>query len=217
MGNHAVDFTGQRFGKLTAIHVVRKPEKSKRIFWLCRCDCGNETFVSSGNLRSGGVKSCGCLRLYHGLMRRGQRHPLTWRWHQMMARCYNPNCDRYRFYGGRGIAVCERWQTFINFYNDMVSTFSCELTLERKDNNGPYSPDNCIWVDWTTQANNKRNNHYLNFNGETLSVTQWANRVGLWHGTLFKRLKAGKTINQVLSSEDGRKTRWSKSEHTAQR
>lgn len=141
----------------------------------------------------------------HGL-HVGGRHPLYARWCQVKARCQNPNCDRYPYYGKRGIRLCERWQQFENFVQDMGQSFFSGATLERKDNSGPYSPENCIWTDWTTQQNNKRNNRYITFRGQKLSVSQWAKKLGCFHARLTYRMNSGKTIEQVMSNKDFRST-----------
>lgn len=206
MANHAVDFTGQRFGKITAIHVVRKPEIPEKLFWLCRCDCGNETVVSVANLITN-TKSCGCSRLDHGLARRGQRHFLYARWKGMRARCRNPKDARYKYYGARGIAVCKRWDSFANFLEDMLPTFVAGLTIERKDNNGPYSPENCIWANSDVQQSNKRSNRYITFAGKTLTVSEWAKKIGCLPGRLIQRLNAGKSVAQVMCNKKLPRTR----------
>lgn len=138
-------------------------------------------------------------RVRHGLTRRGNKHPLYWRWTQMRARCENPNSDRFKYYGGRGIKLCGRWKTFMNFFNDMNPSFKDGMTLERKDNNGDYSPENCVWSDWKTQQNNKRSNHYLEFHGLLLTVNEWAEVLGVAHGRLHYRLRAGMPIEKVLA------------------
>jgi hypothetical protein len=122
----------------------------------------------------------------------------------------------YKNYGGRGISVCDDWFLFTNFLRDMGEKPK-GLTLERTDNNGDYCPSNCRWASVERQANNKRNNRYITFNGETLSVTQWSRKLGLIHQTIFKRLKSGMTPEMALSarvlsaresSKIGLETRW---------
>lgn len=134
----------------------------------------------------------------HGLARRKQRHRLFGRWKQMRQRCENPNDPGYKNYGGRGIKVCARWQFFPWFVSDMDSNFIPGMTIERMDNNGPYSPENCIWGTRYQQANNNRRNRRITFNDLTLNVTAWSKKVGISTNTLFHRLKAGWSIRDSL-------------------
>lgn len=140
----------------------------------------------------------------HGLTRRGKRHPLYGRYMQMRGRCQNPNNTRYKYYGARGIKICSRWQKFENFFKDMAPTFRKNLTLERKNNSGPYSPSNCVWTDWITQQNNKRNNHYLTLNGIKKSVHGWARVLGIPYMRIHERLRRGWPIKMVLSTKSFR-------------
>lgn len=164
-----IDLTGQRFGRLVAI---RRDEKKVggKIMWVCKCDCGNTKSVASTHLRSGAVKSCGCLH-NELLSKRSKTHGATIGrneerlygvWKCMKQRCENPNAGGYKNYGGRGIRVCEQWHDYSNFrewafdngYDSEAPRGKC--TLDRIDNDGCYEPDNCRWVDMFVQANNKR-------------------------------------------------------------
>ncbi len=153
-----IDIAGQRFGRLTAVGKVYNPDKPIA-YWLARCDCGGETTTTASRLRSGHSQSCGCLQRErtgnaartHG----GTRHPLFRLWRGMMDRCTNPNHAAYEYYGGRGIRVCERWQDFNNFVED-VGARPEGLTLDRRDNDGDYGPDNHRWATMLEQSANKR-------------------------------------------------------------
>lgn len=136
---------GQRFGKLVVIDVERVNNHTS---YICKCDCGCEHKVFSGNLKR--TSSCGCN--YHGMSDTTEYKI----WDGMKQRCLNPKATGYEYYGGRGITICERWLKFSNFYKDMGDRPATNLTLSRMDNNKGYSPDNCGWDTWDYQNNNKR-------------------------------------------------------------
>lgn len=146
-----VDLTGKRFGRLTAVSVVsmaaaRKPDhKYQDTVWLCRCNCGIVKHVTRGNLKNGSTISCRCFRDVQGA--HSHKHPLWKRWSIMHDRCNNPKSKDWRRYGGRGIKVCERWNSFPYFLADMEATFFVGATLDRYPNNdGDYEPDNVRWA-----------------------------------------------------------------------
>ncbi len=120
----------------------------------------------------------------------------------MIQRCTNPKDTGYRRYGGRGITVCERWlASFQNFLDDMGSCPSPKHTIERIDNNGPYSPENCRWATWVEQCNNKRTNRFLTHDGETMTIVEWSRRTGINESTLYSRAERGLPDHLVLSQE----------------
>lgn len=163
MSSNRIDLTGQRFGRLTAIEYSGRSSDGQAK-WKCICDCGTIAFSSSGNLRSGRMKSCGCLRRENGvkhalsMTKHGQYKSRLHRiWNTMKNRCQNPNVHNYESYGGRGITVCDEWQRFEPFYEWAMSNgYRDHLTLDRKDNFAGYSPDNCRWATMKEQQNNKR-------------------------------------------------------------
>lgn len=121
-------------------------------------------------------------------------------WNNAIHRCHNPKHRQYPGWGGKGIVVCNRWQdSFDNFLEDMGAAPSPEHSLERVNNKGPYSPENCCWVPRANQAANKGNNHFLTFDNETLHLAEWSRRTGIHFATLRARIRYGWTVERVLT------------------
>jgi hypothetical protein len=217
------DITGMVFGKLTAIslhHIYSKKRGNglrNEYYWLCKCECGNETIVNKDVLRrKNGIKSCGCLvkevrsketgkknhQYTHGL----SKSRIYRTWADMLSRTTNKNIAGFEYYGGRGIVVCKEWQDFLTFYQWALSNgYQDNLTIDRIDVNGNYEPSNCRWVTQKVQANNTRHNKYIEYNGENLTCSEWSRRTGIKVNTIFSRLNNGwEPIRAITSATQKR-------------
>ena len=202
---------GTRYGLLTIIKEVERivglNGRAYRQF-LCRCDCGNETVVRLCNLRSGTTKSCGCLIGKNGITHHEAGTRLYHRWTSMKRRCLSPNDDHYCFYGGRGISICSEWMEYEPFRDwSLANGYADELTLDRIDVNGNYEPSNCRWVGMKIQANNKRTNHYITYNGITKSAQEWSDISGIPASTLIFRHKHNWPSDKMLVPVNSQKPR----------
>lgn len=184
------DLTGQRFGKLNVIERSSIKDPNCTIY-KCICDCGKETHVRGQSLKQGKTRSCGCLSAEstgNRARKHGQYLSRTYStWQHMKARCLNPDRKQYEDYGGRGIKVCDKWLTFEGFYEDMGEK-PLGLTLERVNNDSNYYKENCIWTSRKIQQNNRRNNRKITFENITLTVSQWADKIGISPKILYGRL-----------------------------
>lgn len=191
------DLTGQKFGRLTVLEFSHRG-KFRQSFWKCKCDCGNIVIVRAGQLKFGATKSCGCYqkdRASESSFKHGMNNTKIHNsWRGMRERCINKNNNHYKYYGGRGITVCDEWNNtdngFINFYNwAMNNGYKDGLTIERIDVNGNYEPSNCKWITNKEQANNKSNTIYLEYNNKTQSLLDWCKELNLDYTLVKSRIK----------------------------
>jgi hypothetical protein len=180
--NKHTGITGEmKYGRLTFLEVVEKCNEMAR--WKCVCDCGTVKIFYAKHVKKGSSKSCGCLTITHGLTRNGKSSTELNVYGGMKARCLNHNHIAFKSYGGRGIKICDRWLgSFLNFYEDMGLRPNGK-SLDRKDNNGDYTPENCKWSTPTEQQNNTRRNKIIEFEGECLSKAQWAKKLQMPEST----------------------------------
>lgn len=196
------DLTGERFGRL---RVLQRDgcNKHGQVKWWCRCDCGTEKHVLGMCLSRGETQSCGCLHneitakinYKHGMTKTAMYGV----WHAMIQRCYDQKSPAYKRYGGRGIGVCSEWHDFEKFYADMGAALQGK-SLERLDNEGDYCPDNVVWADAKTQANNRRSNVVLEHNGKKQTMQQWCDELGLKIQTVWARINVyGYSVDKALT------------------
>ena len=174
------DFSGMRFGRLTVIERIGSTKNQKSLF-LCKCDCGNMVKVVGGNLTSGTSKSCGCYKKDMQHNRANPQRIRLKRIHRLMIiRCNDKESKSYTRYGGRGIKVCKEWQeSFEKFYEWAISNgYSDNLTLDRKNNDLGYCPENCRWATYEQQANNTSRVHIVDYNNEKMSISMFARKIG---------------------------------------
>lgn len=207
-----IDLTGKRFGKLVAMGYAGKG-KDGNALWNCKCDCGQEKIIDGHSLRAGRTKSCGCLQAQiassmrkeqnakPGMMHRESRGRLYIIWSNMKNRTCNTAAKDFPNYGGRGITLCEEWKEFLGFKAwAIVNGYKDGLTIERKDNNGGYCPENCVWATKEEQNNNKRQSRKYTYRGRTQTIELWAKEYNINRSTLVKRLNKGMQIGEALET-----------------
>lgn len=208
LGSRGTDMTGWVFGRLTVLGPTKRIvfPRSTQILWLCRCQCGTEKEIRGSDLRRGAQMSCGCymrehqskIKRTHGQAAIGRVTPDYKSWQDMRARCHRKNHRDYHNYGGRGISIDPRWDTFEQFLADMGPKPTPSHTLERNDVNKGYGPDNCRWATKQEQSKNTRRNRQLTYKGRTMIAADWAREVGLMPQILVGRLRDGWSLEAAL-------------------
>lgn len=213
--NKIRDLTGKKFGKLLVIKIADKElwktySKTKRVSWVCKCDCGNEVIYSTPQLCYYKNKSCGCIK-------KEKQHfacksNLHKTWSSMLMRCYNKKRNQFYLYGGRGIKVCDEWlgsnpKGFSNFYDwsikngykqEILKNGRNKWTLDRIDVDKDYSPENCRWITNEQQQKNKRIYYLFEYNGEIKSMLSWCHKYNFLCRDYYKFLKLGYNNKQIL-------------------
>lgn len=195
-----LEFVGKKFGKLTVLNL--SDGNQQKTSYDCLCECGNKTVATYAHLKSGKRTSCGCHRpgrLSHG-MRRTKVYSI---WCDMLKRCKNPNSISYRYYGAKGISVCERWRSFETFYADMGDAPD-GMSIDRIDPTGNYEPANCRWADAKTQTHNRPCQKMYDYNGRPMTLPEIAEATGIKYRTLRSRLfRTGMSLDEALGHEFG--------------
>lgn len=217
------DLSGLKYGRLKVLRLHER--RKKHTYYLCECECGEKKAIRSDRLKNGNTKSCGCLKLEKKSCGDGEKterkkgseatyykhgkshHPLYTVWRGMKERCNNHKRPFYKHYGGRGIKVCNEWSNdFQPFYDWSISNgYEKGLTLDRKDNNKGYSPENCEWKTHKQQNRNTRRNKLITIGDQTKCVSEWAEESGVNVQTLFHRYKRGTRGEALLDKSDRRR------------
>lgn len=198
-----INLTGQKFGRLTVQSFAGQDHRNQAL-WNCVCECGNVVVVKSYFLRSGTTKSCGCFAdecRAKANFKHGKRNTRLFNiWYKMIQRCTNPKEAAYKDYGHRGIYVCQEWLNSFEAFWDWAQKngYRDDLSIDRIENNGPYSPENCRWATQKEQANNRRSNIIIEYKGESHNIAEWAKITGIKSGTLLRRYKQGWTLEEIF-------------------
>lgn len=194
------DLSGKRFGRLVVIKDTGKRNKSKKILWLCKCNCGNIVEVVAQSLTSGDTKSCGCLKAEKIRTHNMSDTRLYKTWADMLSRCRNKKSSNYEYYGGRGVKVCDDWVSFENFSKWATNNgYREDLLIDRIESSGDYEPGNCRWVTRDIQDNNKRNSIRIQINGQIFTLKQLSKAAGISYQAMLERFRSGQTGEKLLS------------------
>lgn len=205
------DLTGMRFGHLIVIKRAENhvsPCGHSYVMWECLCDCGRLSVIKASNLANGLSKKCRYCKdgtpnsryRFHG-----ETKSRLWRiWRNMRSRCENPNASEYENYGGRGICLCEEWKDYVSFRNWALSHgYSDELSLDRRDNNKGYNPENCRWATRDEQQRNRKNNIFVEYKGQKKILKDWAEDLGIPYSRIQARLSLGWSFEDAVEKPKG--------------
>lgn len=204
------DLKNKRFGRLVVIERVENyisPKGKSIARWLCKCDCGNYLKTTTNHLTSGDAKSCGCiskeniLKVSKSNITHGQTGARIYRiWQNMKTRCYNTKFVNYKYYGAKGIKICDEWlNDFNEFYKWAKNNgYKDNLTLDRINSESDYKPDNCRWVSMKIQNTNKSSNKKVMFKGEKITLNELSNKINVSAWTLYKRYSKGERGERLI-------------------
>jgi len=213
--SNRIELAGERFGKLVVVSYVGK-DKNGKALWNCKCDCGKETIKSSSLLRNEMTKSCGCLRkemiaiANKGKETHGKsKSHLYGIWHGMKERICCKTYKQYKDYGGRGIGICEEWRENFESFEKwaLQNGYRKGLEIDRIDNEKGYYPQNCRWTIKKVQANNRRSNRIIEYQGKKRTMKEWAEITRINYATLKYRLSKGWSIEKALETPVKRRKR----------
>lgn len=202
-----IDLTNNRFSRLVVLKKYGH-NKHNQITWLCKCDCGNLIIVSGNSLTRSNTRSCGCLYqdYLHNPRPNTQKHGksnsrLYHIWRDMKLRCYNAKQVGYNNYGVRGIVVCAEWlNNFKVFYDWAINNgYKDNLQIDRINTNGNYEPSNCRWVTPLDNSNNKRNNRFITYKGETKTIAEWSKSTNIPYHLIWNRLRRGWSVEDTFT------------------
>lgn len=205
-GNAVHAMVGKKFGELTVVKLVGTGERGY-LRWECRCSCGQMLEVDGDRLRAGQRTACGVAQHYlnkpSAKYSREDWKPEYTAWVNMRQRCHNPKHPRYKDYGGRGITVCDRWRKFENFADDMGPRVSPIHTLDRKEANGNYTPENCKWSTPTEQARNRRRTVYVEYEGRRQKLADLIDTSKIPGSLVWQRIMWRWPIDEALNLPKG--------------
>lgn len=201
-----LNLLGNRYGKLVVIADAGSKLGScgkKFTKWLCQCDCGNQKEILTSSLLRGGTLSCGCLKQNchrtHGFSKKERLYVI---WQGMKKRCLNKNNHAYKYYGSRGISVCDEWiSSYENFRNwSLQNGYKEDLTIDRIDTNGNYEPNNCRWTNMAQQNDNKRVTYRFELDGNQYTITELSKKFNLKRSVIYYRLfRLGWNLNDAIT------------------
>lgn len=215
--NNSTEWLGVRFGRLVIVGFEQAPSPYRGWRWVCRCNCGKITTVVAADVKSGKTRSCGCLHdecikqratKFQHLVHEHKR--LYSIYNGIKKRCYNPNENRYKDYGGRGIVMGNEWLNPTNGFDNFVewslnNGYTEEMTIERIDVNGDYRPENCKWITSKEQAFNKRDTRWVDYKGEHVQLIVLCERLGVTYDTVHDRIyKRGWSVEEAIEKPSNR-------------